>query len=168
MQTSTHEPVPSHAAQSNWSGRAGFTLAETMVASALTLLLVLTIFETARFSARAAYDIKSRLAADALAFDTVWDLYNRQISWLSENATESRSGWVGIDPERNTTWGARGDQVFIYWEIEPDPADFPPKRWTLKSNVQWPSYSGGGVQTLPRNYQVRRERTNRKLFSTGN
>ena len=80
MQTSTHEPVPRHAAQSNWSGRAGFTLAETMVASALTLLLVLTIFETARFSARAAYDIKSRLAADALAFDTVWDLYNRQIS----------------------------------------------------------------------------------------
>lgn len=168
MKAPTQHPVPRKTAQSNWSGRAGFTLAETMVASALILLLVLTIFETALFSARAAYDIKSRLAADALAFDTVWDLYNRQSSWLSENATESRSGWVAIDAERNTTWGARGDQVFIYWEIEPDPADFPPRRWTLKSNVQWPPYSGGGVQTLPRDYQVRRERTNRKLYTTSN
>ncbi len=150
------------------SGRSGFTLVETMVASALSLLLALTIFETASFSARAAYDIKSRLAADAIAFDTVWDLYNLQRSWLSENASVSRSGWLPLDTTRYTTWGPRGDQVFVYWEIEPDPAEFPPRRWTLKANVQWPSRSGSGVDTLARDYQVRRERTNRKLYAAGN
>ena len=80
------------------SGRSGFTLVETMVASALSLLLALTIFETASFSARAAYDIKSRLAADAIAFDTVWELYNRPLAWLENQGALPASGWVPLGP----------------------------------------------------------------------
>ena len=73
-------------------GQAGFSLVEVMVASGILLVVVLTIYESVLFCNRVAYDVKSRLAAEAIAFDTAWELYNKQLRWLRQRAPVAVAG----------------------------------------------------------------------------
>jgi hypothetical protein len=147
-----------------WRGHGGFTLIEAMMASGIALLLSLTVFEAVLFCNRTAYNVKSRLTADAIAFDMVWDLYNRQLSWLETQAAQPISGWDVVDPAVYDAWGNRSSQVFVFWSVVPE--GLPPRRWVLRSNVIWPDVSGNGVRQLPQDYETARMRTNRKLFSS--
>lgn len=147
-----------------WTGRAGFTLVETLVASGVAMLLSLTIFETVLFCNRVAYDVKSRLTADAIAFDTVWELYNRPLSWFENQAAQPVSMWEPVDVNVYDTWGDRSGQTFVFWSVTP--VGRPPTRWVLRANVMWPDISVTGVRQLPQDYEIVRAHTNRKLFSS--
>ncbi len=141
--------------------RGGFTLVEVMVASGLALLLTLAIFESVLYCNRLAYDVKSRLAADAIAFDTVWEMFNRQLEWF-DGQVFATSSWTSLDTENYDAWGVNGSQVFVFSAVIPQ--GLPPTNWLLRANVEWPDLSGGGVKTLPRDYEVIRARTQRNVF----
>lgn len=141
-------------------GRAGFTLVEVMVASGLLLVLVLTLYESVLFCNRVAYDVKSRLAAEAIAFDTGWELYNKQLLWLKLRAPVAMAGWEPVDPEQYDVWGDRDAAVF--WAILPQ--GLPPTNWVFRTNVQWMNASGGGASMLPHDFVIERSRTERNVF----
>ena len=147
-------------------GRAGFTLVEVMVASGLLLFLVLTIYESVLFCNRVAFDVKSRLAAEAIAFDTAWELYNLPLPWLKTYAWRplppDPSGWKFINPEDYDVWGARSDEVLVRWMILPQ--GIPPTNWVIHTNVQWPNATGGGHSMLPKDFQIDRAKTDRNTF----
>jgi len=142
----------------------GFTLVEVMIASGLTVLLSVIIFESVLFCNRMAYDVKSRLAADAIAYDTAWELFNRQLTWFKAMAgVEAISRWEPLDETLYDVWGARSGEVLVYSEILPE--GLPATNWEVRVKVQWPALSGGGVSTLTREfYEVNRQKTDRNLF----
>ncbi len=140
--------------------RGGFTLVETMVASGMLLFLVLAIYESVLFCNRVAYDVKSRLAAEAIAFDTVWELYNKQLGWLRLRAQVAMSGWEIVDPEDYDVWGAR--EAAVFWAVQPE--GLPPTNWVFRANVMWPNATGGGTSMLPRDFVVERSKSERNLF----
>lgn len=140
--------------------RGGFTLVETMVASGMLLFLVLAIYESVLFCNRVAYDVKSRLAAEAIAFDTVWELYNKQLGWLRQRAQVAMSGWEIVDPEDYDVWGAR--ETAVFWAVQPE--GLPPTNWVFRANVMWPNATGGGTSMLPRDFVVERSKSDRNLF----
>ena len=147
-------------------GRAGFSLVEVMVASGILLFLVLTIYESVLFCNRVAYDVKSRLAAEAIAFDTAWELYNLPLPWLKKYARAPLppdvSGWKFVDPEDYDVWGARSGEVLVRWMILPQGS--PPTNWVICTNVQWPNGTGGGHSMLPKDFRLERSKTDRNRF----
>ena len=147
-------------------GRAGFTLVEVMVASGILLVVVLTIYESVLFCNRVAYDVKSRLAAEAIAFDTAWELYNLPLSWLKKHAVNplpsDPSGWRFVNPEDYDAWGGLSDEVLVRWMILPQGS--PPTNWVICTNVQWPNATRGGHSMLARDFQIDRAKTDRNAF----
>ena len=140
--------------------RGGFTLVETMVASGMLLFLVLAIYESVLFCNRVAYDVKSRLAAEAIAFDTAWELYNKQLRWLRQRAPVAMAGWEAVDPEQYDVWGDR--EAAVFWAVLPQ--GLPATNWVFRTNVQWPNAAGGGTSMLPQDFVIERGRTERNLF----
>lgn len=150
-------------------GRAGFTLTEVMIASGLMMILSLAIFESVLFCSRLAYDIKSRLAADAIAWDAAWDLFNNPLTWFkTAGYSEINSDIDGMpldafafevceDPDAYSAWGDRTEDVRVVRQVLPNGA--PATNWTIRVKVQWPSLSGGAVGEMSN--QVLRARINR-------
>ena len=89
------------------SRSSGFSLVELVFTSSIGLMLILVLFESLLFCRRTAADMRCRLAADTLAFDVAWDVFNRQTQWFDTNASDPadfpiRWGWVSA-----TWWWSR-------------------------------------------------------------
>lgn len=147
-------------------GRDGFSLIEVMVASGILLVLVLSIYESVLFCNRVAYDVKARLAAEAIAFDTAWELYNLPLDWLKKYARTplppDPSGWKFVNPEDYDAWGGLSDEVLVRWMVLPQGS--PPTNWVIYTNVQWPNAMGGGHSMLTKDFRIERAKTDRNTF----
>ena len=138
----------------------GFTLVEVMFASALALLLILSLFETISFCRRASANVKWRLAADAIAFDEAWEMFNKQTEWFDTSVPTAQAEWITIDADRTDVWNGN-NSAYLFRSIIPD--GVPAKKWTIRTNVQWPSFNGS-FKRLPREYEVVRYRNDRNIF----
>ncbi len=140
--------------------RSGFTLVEVMFASTLALLLFLVLLETLSVCRRIASDIKWRLAADALAYDVAWDVFNRKTSWFEANVTQAQAAWWAVPTNRTSVW-ISGQKAYYYQAIVP--VGTPATHWQIIADVQWP-LPDGGVARLSQPYVVERHRADRNLF----
>lgn len=138
----------------------GFTLVETMFASTIALFLFLVMLESLFFCRRSAANLKWRLAADALAYDTAMEVFNRKTSWFEANVTSATSAWTAVPAERTSAW-LRPDGAYCYVGVFPDAS--PATSWKIVTDVVWP-LPNGGSQRLPTPCVVRRYRSERNLF----
>lgn len=60
------------------SGKSGVTLIEVMLASFITLLVALSLFEGIAIAARLSHENSEFLAADAFAWDSIWQVFNEK------------------------------------------------------------------------------------------
>lgn len=138
----------------------GFTLVEVIFASTLTMLLFLVLLETLSVCRRIAADIKWRLAADALAYDVAWDVFNRKTSWFEANATQAQAAWLAVPTNRTSVW-VNGQKAYYYQAVIP--VGTPATHWQIIADVQWPLPDGGAAR-LSQPYVVERHRADRNLF----
>ena len=145
------------------SRRGGFTLTEVMFASTISLLLFLTMLETLSVCQRMSSNVKWQLAADAIAYDTVWNKFNEFTTplefsnmypvytnrWENVPASESSNVWYG------------GGLAQKNWVITP--GALPTSNWVIRACVRWPL---PGVNKWATNsyYTIERYWINRKLF----
>ncbi len=141
--------------------RGGFTLTEVIFASTLALFLFLVMLEALIFCRRSAANLKWRMAADAFAYDKVWEVFNHQTDWLESNDIYHKTpSWQKIPKEKTSVW-LREDDVYYRLIINPD--DTPPTYWVISVNVAWPTPNGGST-SLPQPCTVRRYCVNRNTF----
>lgn len=109
--------------------RTGVTLVEAMIASAVLLLVSLSLFEGLIVSARIAKENSEYLAADAYAFDIAWRVFNENYATLTagtsisadirtnEVPVLSRPGWPVPEKQVDIENAANGRliTVDIYW-----------------------------------------------------
>jgi len=138
----------------------GFTLIEVLFASSISLLLLLSLLETMSASRRMAANVKWRLAADALAFDTAWAYFNEQTAWFDANFPEAKATWETVPAERSSVW-FENRPASLFWSVTP--LGVPTTNWIIRTNVQWPLPSGGFAR-LPKDYVIERSRIDRNLF----
>ena len=138
----------------------GFTLVEVMLASAISLLLLMSLLETLSACRRMAADVKWRLAADALAYDTAWAYFNEQTAWFDERFPEAQAKWETVPADRTSVWFDK-QLASLYWSVTP--VGVPTTKWIIRTNVQWP-LPGGGFSKLPDDYVIERCRADRNLF----
>lgn len=89
-------------------------------------------------------DIKYRLAADAVAFDLAWDVYNRPLSWFETNTVALSNNWK-LDVSRMTTVWSTG-RSFVLYTVTPSPLTGVASNWVITTNVKWPPPLGRPVQ----------------------
>jgi len=144
------------------SRKRGLTLVELVFASAISLLLFLTLLESLSVCQRMALNVKWRLAADAIAYDTVWEKFNLFTTPLSfsDAYPKATNGWIEVPANQNVGWYA-GGKAYKYWEITP--VGVPASNWVIRSNVRWP-IPGGKYATNTAYYVIERYWINRKLF----
>ena len=138
----------------------GFTLVEVMFASALALLLILSLLQTIMFCNRKSSDIKWRLAADAIAFDETWEIFNRQTEWFDTEVTEAQADWIAIDADRTSVWYGN-KTAYLLRSITP--YGVPASNWVIRANVVWP-IQFGSYKRLPTDYEIVRCRSDRNIF----
>ena len=144
-----------------FDSRSGFTLTEVMFASTLALFLFLVLLEALTFCRRSAANLKWRLAADAFAYDVVWDTFNHQTKWLESNDIYHKTpSWQKVPKEKTSVW-LRGDDVYYRLIINPD--SIPTTYWDISVDVAWPTLNGGS-QSLPQPCTVRRYGVSRNTF----
>lgn len=155
-------PFMNDAADCKNNGRTGFTLTEVMVASALVVVLALMFFESTLFLNRMSYDVKTRLAADAIAYDEVWDLYNARLSWFEDGRYRNLVELYSLPEGVTDVWGGRHGEVLLNRRVTPQPGTGFTTNWVIDVKITWPELSGNRVSTL--DYTVNRMRTQRKAF----
>lgn len=138
----------------------GFTLIEVVFASAIMLLLFLVMLETLFFCSRSAANLKWRLAADALAYDVAWDIFNRKTTWFEANATLPQAEWRQVPAERTSAW-LNGQPAYYCQSIIP--VGTPATHWQIITDVQWPLPNGQAAR-LPHRCVIERHRVDRNLF----
>lgn len=146
------------------SGKSGFTLVEVMFASAISLLLVLTLLESLSVCRRMASNVKWRMAADSIAYDTAWALFNGQTAWFDTNFNQAKARWEAVPAATSSVWYG-GQSASVYWSVTP--VGVPTTKWVIAANVQWP-LAGGKFAKLPKDYVIERHRADRKLFRASN
>jgi hypothetical protein len=144
--------------------RGGFTLFEVVFASTLAMLLFLTMLEVLFACQRIASNVKWRLAADAIAFDTAWDMFNQQTTWFDTQFTAAKAKWEPVPAEATSVWYG-GGSASLYWSVTP--VGVPITKWVITTNVQWPT-PGGTFAKLPKDYVIERYRVERNLFRVTN
>lgn len=147
------------------SRSSGFSLVELVFTSSIGLMLILVLFESLLFCRRTAADMRCRLAADTLAFDVAWDVFNRQTQWFDTNASDPadfpiRWGWVPAT--RATAFaGVSTNDIQCFLSVRPNGT--PITSWEIMTDVRWRQPNGGWVQ-LPQPYRLERHRVNRNYF----
>lgn len=141
--------------------RGGFTLVEVMFASTVSLLLFLVLLESLTVCQRMAANIKWRLAADAIAYDTAWKIFNEQTEWFETRFNaEGQATWEAVPVETSSVWYG-GQAASVYWSVTP--VGMPTGKWSIRTNVQWP-VPGGRSERLPADYVIERCRAERNQF----
>ncbi len=140
-------------------GKRGFTLVEVMFASAVAMLLFLSLFETLSVCQRMAADLKWRLAADELAYDKAWEVFNYRTEWFN-GCTSASSVWYEVPSDRTSVWYAGGK---AYYNLSITPVGLPISNWVIRTTVKWPLPTGS-YASLPQDYRVVRMRNERNLF----
>ncbi len=147
------------------SRSSGFSLVELVFTSSIGLMLILVLFESLLFCRRTAADMRCRLAADTLAFDVAWDVFNRQTQWFDTNASDPadfpiRWGWVPAT--RATAFaGVSTNDIQCFLSVRPNGT--PITSWEIMTDVRWRQPNGGWVQ-LPQPYRLERHRVTRNDF----
>lgn len=139
--------------------RSGFTLIEVLFASTISLLLFLTLLETLSVCQRMASNIKWRLAADAVAYDTAWRVFNQQTAWFDAYNLNT-SPWATVPADATSVWYG-GKPAYVWCSVKP--VDVPTTKWVITTNVKWP-LPGDRSAELPRDYVIERCRSDRNLF----
>lgn len=137
---------------------AGFTLTEVVFASAILVLLFLVLFQTLLVCQRMGANIKYRLAADAVAFDLAWDIYNRPLSWFQTNTVTISNNW-NLDASGMSTVWSRG-KAFVLYTVTPAPLTGATSNWVISTSVKW-TPPWGGENALPQGYTITRTRNTR-------
>lgn len=146
--------------------RGGFTLVEVMFASTISLFLLLSLLETLSVCRQMAANVKWRLAADALAYDTAWEYFNKQTTWFDTQCSQATSVWATVSSERTSVWfKGEGKSASVNWSVSP--VGLPPTKWVISTNVQWPM-PGAKFSKLPKDYVIERYRADRNLFRATN
>jgi hypothetical protein len=137
------------------------TIIEVMLASTLSMLVFMSLLETVAIGRRLASDAKYRLAADAIAFDTAWGLFNQYATpqSFSDRWPKPTNGWVEVTADQAPDWHGRA-KAYTYWEITP--VGLPSSNWVIRTNVRWPL--GGTKFATNTNYVIERYWVSRKLF----
>lgn len=146
------------------SRKSGFTLVEVMFASAIALFLFLTMLETLSVCRRIASDVKWRLAADAIAYDAAWAMFNQQTAWFDTQFSLAQAKWEAVPAEQTSVWYG-GGAASLFWSVTP--VGVPTTKWIIKTNVQWP-VAGSKFAKLPKDYVIERHRADRNLFRATN
>jgi prepilin-type N-terminal cleavage/methylation domain-containing protein len=154
------KPRVKRGARLGYASRGGFTLIEVMLASAISLLLLMSLLETLSACRRMAANVKWRLAADALAYDTAWAYFNEQTTWFDEHFPEAQAKWETVPAARTSVWLDQ-QRASLYWSVTP--VGVPTTKWVIRTNVQWP-LPNGGFSKLPNDYVIERYRADRNLF----
>lgn len=133
-----------------------------MFASTIALFLFLSLFESLSFCQRMAARLKYRLAADAIAFDAAWEVYNRQLTWFEKQTSDVvEKAWTGVPAEKTSVWPAAAAHLYL----GVSPRGDPPTNWVITAKVQWPLPNGGSDLL---GYEVVRARSDRNLFRATN
>jgi type II secretory pathway pseudopilin PulG len=146
------------------SRKSGFTLVEVMFASAIALFLFLTMLETLSVCRRIAADVKWRLAADAIAYDAAWAMFNQQTAWFDTQFPLAKAQWESVPAEQTSVWYG-GGTASLFWSVTP--VGVPTTKWIITANVQWP-VAGNKFAKLPKDYVIERHRADRNLFRATN
>ena len=146
----------------------GFTLLEVLFASTVMLVLFLALFETLLFCRRSAADLRCRIAADALAYDVAWEVFNRKTTWFDRQVTADRSAWYPVPPDFSSSFPTGTAQTAVYnlTILRQPEGGGAVTHWRIITDVRWPRPSGGWGR-LAQPYAVDRYRAERNLFRTG-
>ena len=143
--------------------RSGFTLIEVVLASAISLLLFLVLFEALMVSQRMAANLKWRLAADSIAFDKAWEVFNWQLKKFETDVTEDQASWTDVSLDQTSVFISnstmRAAQVMLIIKLNGSPVS----NWVIQTSVRWP-LPGSGSGQLPKYYELTRTRNDRNLF----
>lgn len=130
--------------------RGGFTIVEVAVASALLLLAGFALYSSVISASRMTEMAKDYTAAQGIAFDTLWELYNRPFSEF-ENITAA-TNWTVNPPNVSQL----DEDCIVRVAVFPPSADAP--YWEIESNVAW---SRQHSSTISNKFSIRRYRTER-------
>jgi len=147
--------------------RSGFTLIEVVLASAISLLLFLVLFEALMVSQRMAANLKWRLAADSIAFDKAWEVFNRQLTWFENEVTASQISWTDVSLDQTSAFTSNSKMKAAQVMLWITPNGSPSSNWVIQTSVRWP-LPGSGYAELPKYYELTRTRNDRNLFRATN
>ncbi|MFO7937807.1 MAG: prepilin-type N-terminal cleavage/methylation domain-containing protein [Kiritimatiellia bacterium] len=146
--------------QSKSDRNSGFTLIELMFASSLALLLILTLFESIATCRNICNSIKWQLAADEIAFDEAWEIFNRHTEWFETSVPAAQSDWSVVDSQMTSVWHG-GQQAYLLRSITP--LGMPANRWVIRTNVAWP-VGNGNYKALTTDHTIIRYQSDRRIF----
>jgi len=131
------------------ASKAGFTLVEVMIASALLVIAGIALYGSAISASRMTAMAKDHAAAQGIAFDELWRQYNRPLADF-EDITVATNWSFATDANSQF-----GEDAIVRIAI------FPPTQeedyWEIQSNLIWPGRAG----TVTNGFSVRRYRTER-------
>jgi len=133
------------------AAKKGFTLVEVMVASFLTVGLILILFTAMTTYYGMLLGARNYLAAQGLAFDRIWEVYNRPLSYF-ENVTAPV-----LEVYQTPDESVFGNNGVIRVSIIPGTNN----NWDIRSNVAWPQRLAGRSRTISNDFFVARYRTER-------
>lgn len=141
------------------SGNRGFTVIEFVIASSIVMLLFLACIETLLFYRRVAADIRWRIAANNVAYDTAWEVFNRPTTWF-ETVNVATGRWTVVTT--NQTSAFRSGQAMSL--ISVTPVGMPVTHWVIQSDVVWDRLPMGGEGRLAQPLTIERQRVIRNVF----
>jgi len=127
------------------------------------LLLFLVLFETLIVCNRMAANLKWRLAADSIAFDKVWELFNKQLTEFDAITVKTSNNWEVLSSDKTSVWPNGNAQ--LYWSIAP--CGVPTTNWVINTNVRW-KLPSGETAYLPNAYTLVRSKNKRNSFRATN
>lgn len=129
--------------------QSGMTLVETMLAAAVLLLLTLVLFEGISLGFRVTKENSEHLAADALAYDTLWRLFN----WNFEDLIKYKGGnriTISEDDAPVLYNASLPETATLSYSITPSANK---STCTIMVNVEW--YSSGHQVSLTNDFSPR-------------
>jgi len=143
----------------HFSTHRGFTVIEFVIASSIVMLLFLACIETLLFYRRVAADIRWRIAANNVAYDTAWEVFNRPTTWF-ETVNVATGRWVVVTT--NQTSAFQSGQAMSFFSVTP--VGTPITHWVIQSDVMWNRLTMGGQGRLAQPLTVERQRVIRNVF----
>lgn len=145
--------------QNDYSMRRGFTVIEFMIASSIVMLLFLAGIEALLFYRRVAADIRWRIAANTIAYDTAWEVFNRPTTWF-ETINVATGRWTVVTTNQTSAFGA--GQAMSWFSVTP--VGIPVTHWIIQSDVVWNRLTMGGEGRLAQPLVIERQRVIRNVF----
>ncbi len=161
--------------------RAGFTLVEVLVASALTAFVFVAVFSSLVFCRKSVADIRVRAAAECLAADKMAEIFNKPLLWFNDipaaglvqswdaipaavrQAYFGNAAYNASSADSSATFSSPGE-VRLFTSVIPGGS--PVDHWTITVDVAWTMDpgSGAGEGRLASPLHLRRYNVKRATF----